>query len=95
MPLDPVELLLRNQRLFVTGQVEPIRSLIRTNVTRAKIELEKHVVAIRMLPQMDGKKGHYVAEGSLDLLGGYGEGSTTENIRMVAGVGFEPTTFGL
>ncbi len=38
-----------------------------------------------MLPQMVGKKGHYMAQGTWDLLDGYGKGSATENIRMVAG----------
>ena len=56
------------------------------------------VLEIRMTPQTEGKKGYYVAEGEWNLLGGYGEepGNATKRcIRMVAGEGFEPSTFGL
>jgi hypothetical protein len=65
---------------------------------RAKTELQKHISEIRMLRQAEGKKGFYVAEGNWDLLAGYGEdagNSATKRIRMVAGGGFEPPTFGL
>jgi hypothetical protein len=52
-----------------------------------------------MRPQTEGKKGHYVAVGEWNLLGGYqgfGAPETTEKrVRMVAGGGFEPPTFGL
>ena len=85
-------------RQFVTGQLLGIRQLLVVDVQRAKVELGKHVTGIRMVPQVEGKKGHYVAEGEWNLLGGYGDGagnSATKRIRMVAGEGFEPTTFGL
>ena len=85
-------------RLFVTGQLGTIRNLIRTDVRKAKEELEKHVSKIRMVPQSDGKKGHYVAEGTWNLLGGYGEGfgsAATERIRMVAGAYKAPDVFTL
>jgi site-specific DNA recombinase len=85
-------------RQFVTGQLGDIRQLLDVNVQKAKAELEKHVSEIRMMPQIEGKKGHYVAEGEWNLLGGYGEGAgtvATKRIRMVAGEGFEPSTFGL
>jgi hypothetical protein len=55
-------------------------------------------VSIRMVPQVEGKKSHYIAEGQWNLLGGYGEKSGNpgaEHVRMVAGEGFEPSTFGL
>src|SRR5665213_1932041 len=84
-------------RNFVTGQLGDIRQLLKVDVQTAKAELAKHVGGIRMMPQLEGKKGHYIAEGEWNLLGGYSEEagtSTTEHIRMVAGVGFEPTTFG-
>jgi hypothetical protein len=53
-----------------------------------------------MQPQAEGKKGHYVAIGEWNLLGGYAEGlgnqeSAEKRVRMVAGEGFEPSTFGL
>ena len=85
-------------RQFVTGQLLGIRQLLVVDVQRAKVELGKHVTGIRMVPQVEGKKGHYVAEGEWNLLGGYGDGagnSATKRIRMVAGEGFEPSTFGL
>jgi site-specific DNA recombinase len=85
-------------RKFVTGQLGGIRQVLKVDVQKAKAELEKHVSEIRMVPQVEGKKGHYIAEGEWDLLGGFGESAgtpPTKRIRMVAGVGFEPTTFGL
>ena len=85
-------------RQFVTGQLGDIRQLLTVDVQKAKAELEKHVTEIRMMPQIEGKKGHYVAEGEWNLLGGYGEEAgnpATKRIRMVAGEGFEPSTFGL
>jgi archaellum component FlaC len=85
-------------RQFVTRQLGDIRQLLSADVQKAKTELAKHVTAIRMVPQGEGKTGFYVAEGEWDLLGRYGEkagNQTKSDIRMVAGVGFEPTTFGL
>src|ERR1035437_523156 len=85
-------------RQFVTGQLGDIRQLLKVDVQKAKVELAKHVTEIRMMPQIEGKKGHCIAEGEWNLLGGYEEGAaiaTTKHFRLVAGVGFEPTTFGL
>jgi len=51
-----------------------------------------------MMPQNDGKTDYYIAEGEWNLLGGYGErggNPPTEHFRLVAGEGFEPSTFGL
>ena len=82
----------------MTGQLGEIRQLLSADVQKAKAELEKHVTSIRMVPQLEGKKGHYIAEGEWNLMGGYGEeagDSATKCIRMVAGGGFEPPTFGL
>ena len=85
-------------RQFVTRQVGDIRHLLKVDVQKAKAVLEKHVTSIRMVPQVEGEKGHYVAEGKWNLLGGYGEEAgnrATKRIRLVAGEGFEPSTFGL
>jgi hypothetical protein len=84
-------------RQFVAGRLGDIRQLLRTDVQKAKAEPEKHVAGIRMVPQGEGPKGHYVAEGEWNLLGGYAEGagSRSPHIRLVAGEGFEPSTFGL
>ena len=85
-------------RQFVSGQLGNVRQLIQVDVQRAKAELQKHVTEIRMMPQTEGKKGFYVAEGEWNLLGGYGDGAgseSTQHFPMVAGEGFEPSTFGL
>jgi hypothetical protein len=52
-----------------------------------------HQTEIRMVPQLEGKKRRCVAEGEWDLLlGGYCEDAGNQ---LVAGEGFEPSTFGL
>jgi site-specific DNA recombinase len=85
-------------RQFVTAQLGDIRQILQGDVQKAKAELAKHVNGIRMMPQFEGKKGHYIAEGEWDLLGGFvglGGNQSSDNVRMVAGEGFEPSTFGL
>jgi hypothetical protein len=62
-------------RRFVTGQLGEIRPLLRSDVPKAKFELEKHVHSIRMVPQSAGREGYCLAEGEWDLLAGYGGGS--------------------
>ena len=61
-------------RQFVSERLGDIRSLLNADVQRAKAELAKHVSGIRMLPQPEGKKGHYIAEGEWNLLGGFTAG---------------------
>ena len=39
-----------------------IRQILKVDVQKAKAELEKHVSGIRMVPQVEGKKGHHVTE---------------------------------
>ena len=80
-------------RQFVSDRFGNIRKILNTDVLRAKGELAKHISEIRMVPQAGEKKGHYTAEGEWNLLGGYGDGEKC--VRMVAGGGFEPPTFGL
>ena len=76
------------------------RKAVRTTGTtsvEARSELLNHVSEIKMIPQSGDGKPHYVAEGSWHLLGiesDSSEGAFTQ-IRMVAGAGFEPATFGL
>lgn len=64
-----------------------IRQLLKIDVLKAKVELEKHVSGIRMAPQTGEKKDYYVAEGNWNLLGGYGEEATpaAERIQSIAG----------
>jgi hypothetical protein len=82
----------------VTGQLGDIRRLLKVDVQKARAELEKHVGEIRMMPQTDGKKATYVAEGNGTCWAGMAKTPVhppTKRIRMVAGEGFEPSTFGL
>jgi hypothetical protein len=46
----------------VNGRLDNIRHLLKTDVRKAKAELEKHVAGIRMVPQLEEKKGYYIAE---------------------------------
>lgn len=56
-------------RRFVTGQLGGVRQLLQVDAQRAKAELQKHVTEIRMMPQVEGKKGYYVAEGEWGFIG--------------------------
>ena len=78
-----------NIREFVTTRLADLFALLQLDTARARAELAKHTTEIRMSPEA-GSDGilHYVAEGEWNFLGG-------ADFVMVAGVGFEPTTFGL
>ncbi|MCL5743913.1 MAG: recombinase family protein, partial [Acidobacteria bacterium] len=83
---------LENIRRFITTRLADLRALLYTDVERARFELGKHITEIRMLPESSGKDSHYAATGVWDLLSGYAEGPEKGNrVRLVAGVGFEPT----
>jgi hypothetical protein len=78
-------------RIFVTERLANITSLVNKDVERARNELRKHTPTITMTPTGD----HYTASGKWDILGNqstYGRGT---RVWMVAGEGFEPSTFGL
>ena len=96
---DSVSSQVTRMRHFVTERLGDIRQLLYADVGRAKAELAKHVSGIQMQPQRSGRKGHYIAAGEWNLLGGCPEGPalcpTEMRVRMVAGGGFEPPTFGL
>lgn len=82
-------------RQFVTDRLGNIRQLLYADVQRAKDEPAKHVKSIEMVPQAEGKEGHYVAIGEWNLLGGFAEeseGVNAEPVRMVAGAGIGTTT---
>ncbi len=85
-----VESRVKEIRSFVVDRLRNIRDLLCVDVVAAKKELLKHVSEVRLLPDGKGPIPHYVAEGAWNLLG-----SGEQRDRMVAGVGFEPTTFGL
>ena len=74
---------------FVTSRMADLLGLPNTDAARARAKLAKHTTEIRMIPEASaGGELHYVAEGNWDFFGG-------ADFVMVAGVGFEPTTFGL
>jgi site-specific DNA recombinase len=82
---------------FVTQRLANIQELLYLDIRRAKTELGKHVTHIRMVPEGPEGAKHYVAVGEWNLLGGYpGTGTPgLGRVRLVAGGGFEPPTFGL
>jgi site-specific DNA recombinase len=86
---DSVSSQARGVRQFVTERLSNIRELLSADVQRAKAELKKHISTIDMLPQQTASKGYYIAAGAWNLLGG-----EEKRVRMVAGEGFEPSTFG-
>ena len=97
---DSLETHLDEMRRFVENGIASLRGLLNRDPALAKSELQKHLSEIRMTPTEDHKDWHYVAEGTWDLLAGNPGLARTRQpsdwrIRMVAGVGFEPTTFGL
>ena len=80
-------------RGFVQRRLANLRGLLYADVARARTALSNHLSEIRMEP-VEGStgKGHYVAKGQWDLLGEATDGLC---VRVVAGDGFEPPTFGL
>jgi site-specific DNA recombinase len=99
---ESVDARLGEIRLFVANRLRDIRQLLSNtefaDSTEIRAELRKHVSEIRLTPHEGHPRGHYVAEGRWDLLGrdeGPAHNSAPVSIRMVAGVGFEPTTSGL
>ena len=87
-------------REFVETGISDLRGLLNRDVMLAKAEMRKHLDEVRMIPTAGLKAPHYVAEGSWNLLGTSSNLDQTRQpsdwrIRMVAGVGFEPTTSGL
>ncbi len=74
---------------FVTTRLSDLLGLLNADTVRARAELAKHTSVIRMTPEVDADGNlQYVAEGEWNFFGG-------TDFAVVAGVGFEPTTFGL
>jgi site-specific DNA recombinase len=97
---ESIESRIEEIRKFVLDGLESLRDQLRKDPALARTELMKHTSEIRMTPHRDMKHRFYVAEGNWDLLGSDPILARTRQysdwrIRMVAGVGFEPTTFGL
>ena len=96
---DSVDTNLSDIRSFILQKMGDIRTLLAGDPAPARKELQKHVSEIRMIPQAGDGKPHYVAEGRWNLLGSgknpLAGDATARQIRVVAGAGFEPATFGL
>jgi hypothetical protein len=85
-------------RQFVAKRLSDLQGLLSGETTLARAEIKKHLEEIRMTPQYGEGKPHYLAEGAWNLLGketGPSHNTALLPIRMVAGGGFEPSTFGL
>jgi len=94
-PVDLTEL-----RSFFIERVANLPALLRTDIELAKAELQKHVSKITMTPEFADNGSYFVAKGDWDLVGNGENLARTRQlgdwrIRMVAGVRFELTTFGL
>jgi site-specific DNA recombinase len=91
-------------RSFVEQEIQNLSALLSENSPLVKQELHKHLSSIIMHPVGDGGGWHYEAEGSWSLLGRdknapqeeqAAQDSDEGRLRLVAGAGFEPATFGL
>jgi site-specific DNA recombinase len=76
-------------RRFALEHLSALPELLSRDVSRARAELARHVTQITLTPA-DGNR-HYACQGEWNLLELPKEG----DVRMVAGGGFEPPTFGL
>jgi site-specific DNA recombinase len=85
---------------FVKNRLVTLCDLLNSDVTQARAELLQHVSEIRLVPRQTESGSDYVATGEWNLLGDYLETDRARHLlgvraRLVAGVGFEPTTSGL
>jgi site-specific DNA recombinase len=88
-------------RKFVVQKVADVRWLLNADTQQVKAEIMRHVTRIEMRPvNCPGERGCYLARGNWNLLGNAFEKDRAPHVsgggaRMVAGVRFELTTFGL
>ena len=98
---DSIQTQIEEVRRLVEGGIQNLQSLFREESPAAKQELRRHLSAILMFPLEDGEGWYYIAEGEWNLLGTDPHEPKMRvvpvegRIRMVAGGGFEPPTFGL
>ena len=97
---DSIQAHIEEARRLVEDRIQNLRHLCSENSPAGKQELHRHLSVVRMYPSVDGEGWHYVAEGTWDLLGADPHEPKMQvpvegRIRMVAGGGFEPPTFGL
>jgi len=78
-------------RQFALRRLSALPDLFSCDIPRARAELAKHVTQITLTPAETNENRHYSCTGEWNLLGTLSGG----DVRMVAGGGFEPPTFGL
>jgi len=79
-------------RDFATHQLSALPNLLSQDAPRSRAELSRHLTGIIMTPAGSEGQRHYTCQGNWDLLGTL---TGAGDVRMVAGGGFEPPTFGL
>ena len=85
-------------REWVHHSLSNLLKLLSSDPIRARTELMRHIQAIVLEPQDEAGKRFCVATGEWNLLGneaGPPDEAAPLSLRMVAGAGFEPATFGL
>ncbi len=92
-------------RNYVERKVQNRTDLFNAHSAAAKQLLHQHLTTVTMHPVKDSSRGwYYEAEGTWNLLGRdenapreetIAQDSNEGQLRMVAGAGFEPATFGL
>ena len=97
---ESIEARIGEIRTLVTEGIQRLSTLPREDAALARAELLKHSGEITMFPHRNEKYRFYIAEGNWDLLGrdpimDRGRQCHDWRLRMVAGVRFELTTFGL
>ncbi len=98
---DSVQATMEELRRFVYSHLGDVRKVLNAEVEKARTEIARHLPGVEMRPvASSGGKGHYIAAGEWNLLGSALETGRAPHLpsggaRMVAGVRFELTTFGL
>ena len=77
-------------RQFAITRLSALPKLLCSDISRARSELARHIDSVKMTPTEEDGNRRYVCEGDWNLIG-----TLTGDVRMVAGGGFEPPTFGL
>ena len=102
---ESIEDKISQMRSYVERKIQNVTTLFNAQSPAAKQLLQQHLKAVTMHPVKDSSRGwFYEAEGSWNLLGRdenalreepAAQNSNEGQLRMVAGAGFEPATFGL
>jgi site-specific DNA recombinase len=79
-------------RQFAATRLSSLPGLLSSDIARARSELARHIDFMKMTPTEEDGNRRYVCEGDWNLIGSL---AATGDVRMVAGGGFEPPTFGL